>query len=529
LHQLVHPASETLGYDDLDRSIAELFERVAARRPDKLALSDKARRLKFREAWQACLHLASRIAAVTPEGRPVGILMPSNALFPVCELACLVAGRPFVAIDPSYPAARNERICQQADLGAVVVHDAATDTSFLPDRVSRINVLDSLGATPADAPRSASGGPAAILFTSGSTGQPKGICYDQPSILERVVHATLAKKVSADDRVLLLSAPSTIAALRLPFVALLNGATLYFADVKDLGPRALFGYLREIRPTVTFAVPALLRSLLMLPGASDAFGSFRVIRTGGDVIRSSDLALWAKTLPAHCRVFVTLASTEAPAVFEWSVPRDWPCDGPRLPVGYPRASVQSAIVDDDGSPAARGEPGELIISSRYLPIGWWQEGKLHEGPFAPSPQEPGVRVFATRDLVRMRDDGLVEMIGRKDRQIKLRGLRIHLSDIEAALRELDTVSDVAVIARRDDQGEVQSLIAYVVPRAPASDDVARHIKSEVARHLPSHMRPSAIQFIDAIPMLPGWKPNTAELERMDRLRRDSECSTNSGE
>src|SRR5262245_52103731 len=109
-HQPIHPALKTPNYHDLDRPIVELFERVVAWRPDKLALSDKARCLTFGEAWQACLHLASRITAVTPEGRPVGILMPSNALFPVCELACLVAGRPFVAVDPSYPAVRNQRI-----------------------------------------------------------------------------------------------------------------------------------------------------------------------------------------------------------------------------------------------------------------------------------------------------------------------------------------------------------------------------------------------------------------------------------
>jgi len=277
-------------------------------------------------------------------------------------------------------------------------------------------------------------------------------------------------------------------------------------------------FLQDARPTVGFGVPALLRTLLGLPGAKEAFAHTRVIRTGGDVLLKSDLPLWRSVLPRSCRVFVSLTSTEMPAVFQWLVPPEWKADGPRLPVGYPRSGVSFKLVDEDDAPVPVGEAGELVVTSPYLALGVWQDGRLQPGPFRKDPADPAARILKTGDLVRMREDGLADMIGRKDRQVKIRGFRIEPEDVENVLRGCAGVVDVAVIPRRS-QEQVISLVAYVVPRDPGVVSLGEALKKELAMRLPPHMRPSQIRFIDAIPQLPGFKTDIPALEKLDENQR----------
>jgi amino acid adenylation domain-containing protein len=501
-------------FDDawLERSLLDRFDDVVVRHGDKTAVVDEFVQLSYRELRRACFHLAQRVQELVPPGKPVGLLLPNGALFPVAALACLAAGRPYVPIDPSYPAMRNKEVMHDSGVAALIIDQTAQASEIGAASLPLIDIASSLNMTaeprlsviPAD-------GPAAMIYTSGSTGQPKGICHDQRAIMERVENATNAMQITSDDSVALLSSPVTIASLWVPFSALLNGATLHFADPRHLGINRVLQVLQAAGVTVAFAVPILLRKLLSTPGAKEAFRYARVIRTGGDVMLRQDLDLWRAILPSPCRIWITLASTEMPAVFQWIVPREWKADSVCLPVGYARPEVKFLLADNNGTPVAVGEVGELIVKSRYLALGYWQNGQLQ--PFPTDPSDPSVRILHTGDLVRLRGDGLAEMVGRKDRQIKIRGFRVNLCEAEAVLRDCPGVADAAVIARRQGE-EATGLVAFVAPRDSSDATLVAQLKKELAARLPAYMRPGDIRTIGAIPHLPGFKPDILELERL---------------
>lgn len=498
--------------------MVERFEQVALRYANRIAVDDGKTRLTYRALRCAVYRLAQHIETVTPAGRPVGILLPHNAYFPLAALACLAIGRPYMPIDLKYPAARIHEMIGEAGMSTVVLDASSEAARLIPRTLLQVDIVDALDVN--DEPPMPAGStvlvddPAVILYTSGSTGKPKGICNSQRGILQRVAASTNSCHVHADDRIILLSSPGTVAGVRETFTALLNGATLYVADPRQHGISGILEVLREDRITICYTVPALLRTLLHAPGARQAFSHLRIMRIAGDVTLVSDLALCRSILPPACRFLASFSSTEMPNAFQWFVPQDWKADGQRVPVGYPQPDIGFMVVDDNDEPVAPGEIGELIVRSRYIAIGQWQHGRLQPGPFWRDPDDPSMRIQRTGDMIKQREDGLWELVGRKDRQMKIRGQRIDPGEVEAVLRSCD-VSDAAVIARRNGH-EIVALVAYVVPRQPAKPGLIDDIRQALGARVPPHMRPAEIRLLDAIPQLPGFKPDIPALEKMDR-------------
>jgi acyl-coenzyme A synthetase/AMP-(fatty) acid ligase/thioesterase domain-containing protein len=501
-------------FDDtwIDRPIIELFNQVVARHGDKLATVDETTRLTYRELQRASFHLARRIDTLVPPGTPVGLLLPNTALFPVAALACLAAGRPYVPIDPTYPSVRIDQIREEAGLSAMIIDRVDGKVFYEAGSLPCLDIGTSMDAAADEVPPIASpGGPAVILYTSGSTGRPKGICNDQKAIVQRVAQATNSCHLNANDRFFLLSSPGTIAGVRETFAALLNGATLYVADPNRLGINGVLQMLGNAGVTVGYIVPALLRQLLAAPQAGAAFDQARVIRIGGDIPVKADLALCRAILPESCRILFAFSSTEIPTIFQWFVPQDWHPDSVRLPIGYARPGMDYRIEDDGGADGA----GELIVKSRYLALGYWQSGELQNGPFQSDPTDPEVRILHTGDRVRLRPDGLAEMTGRTDRQIKMRGLRVDLAEVELALRGCDGVGDAAVLPRR--QGEdVIALVAFVVPRGTPSPTFEADLRVSLAKLLPRRMCPAQFRILEALPQLRGFKTDYKALALLDQ-------------
>ena len=448
----------------------------------------------------------------------MGILLPNNALFPVAAFACLAAGRPYVPIDPSYPQARIDDIRNEAGLAAIISDQVDGNVLGGAGPLPWLDIGSSLDADDdTSLPVASSEGPAVILYTSGSTGRPKGICNDQRAILQRVAQATNSCHLNAEDRFFLLSAPGTIAGQREIFAALLNGATLYVADPLRLGIKGVLRMLHDAQATVGYAVPALLRQLLNATGAAEAFSRVRVIRIGGDIPVADDLALCRLALPPTCHILIAFSSTEVPTIFQWFIPPDWHPDGVRLPIGYARPGMRFRIDDDDAGDGA----GELVVKSRYLALGYWQAGALQPGPFQTDPMDAAIRILRTGDRVRPRRDGLVEMTGRSDRQIKVRGSRVDLAEVEATLRGLRGVADAAVIARRQDE-EAGALVAFVVARTAPTASFVGDLKTMLAERLPRRMCPTQFHVLDELPRLSGFKTDMQALERLD-LRKLAEA------
>jgi acyl-coenzyme A synthetase/AMP-(fatty) acid ligase/thioesterase domain-containing protein len=498
----------------LDRPIIDRFREVALRYPHKVAVADGTLSLTYHQLHGSVLHLANRIDRCVPPDRPVAIVLPQGALFPVAALACLAAGRPFAPVDRNYPRARNLKVLRELEPGAVVAGHAG-DAYDLDVRVPCIDIEGSLNAPFTLQPQSAEpDAPALILYTSGTTGDPKGICNSQRAILQRVIQATNSCHISSEDRIALLSSFCTIAGVRETFAALLNGATLHVTDPASLGISRVLTLFQESRITIAYAVPALLRALLAVPSAKEAFASFRILRVGGDNPLKGDLGLIRAAAP-QSSILIAFSSTEIPTIFQWFVPKEWQSEHQRLPIGYlqPGFGYKLGALHDDMSSAEMA--GELIVRSRYLALGYWQRGQLTEGPFVRCDKDPSMRIFHTGDVVRVRSESLVEMLGRKDRQVKLRGYRVNLDEVDAVLRQSSKISDAAVIPRRARE-EVSALVAFVVPSTFASGEMVHELKKEIDTHLPSYMQPIHIRVLQEIPKLSGFKPDFQKLAAIDR-------------
>lgn len=492
---------------DLSRPIAERFARIAQAHPERIAIHDGTTGVTYRQAFDAVMALAALIAAETVQGELVGILLPASLDFPIAMLACLAAGRMFVPLDLHYPRAWLQDVMGESRMAAVIGRfDDPESEGIVPDGVRRIDLSQSSPAQAAAEPNPDVDAPALVLFTSGSTGKPKGIVNSQRALSRRAEQYINAAHINEHDAFLPLSSECTIAGLRERLTALLTGATLHLVDVQRAGARAILERMRDGGITMVYAVPALLRSLVQL-GAGPAPDTLRVVRVGGEAVLWSDVEALRAWLPHDCRIELGYSSTEAP-IMQWFVPRDFPSEGSRIPLGYPLAGNALGILGEDGEPVAPGEEGELVIRSPYVALGRWSNGVLDGADFPADPNDPACRILRTGDLVRLREDGMIDLIGRKDRQLKIRGQRVEPGELEAALRREPGVRDAAVFPRQ--VGRQWWLIAYICGEAdPAA------LKAALKDTLPAPLQPQRIHVIDAIPRLASAKLDMKTLAARD--------------
>jgi acyl-coenzyme A synthetase/AMP-(fatty) acid ligase/thioesterase domain-containing protein/acyl carrier protein len=485
-----------------DHTVAERFARTAQAHPERIALDDGKTQLTYRDALDAVLALAAILAAETAPGELIGILLPASIEFPLAMLACFAAGRLFVPLDAHYPAAWLSDVMRESKMAAVV---GRFDEVDVPEGVRKIDLAGTRHpeARIEGAPRRIDA-PAVVLFTSGSTGKPKGIVNSERALLRRVEQYMNAAHIGETDAFLPLSSECTIAGLRERLAALLSGATLHLIDVQRAGARTILDRLSGV--TMVYAVPALLRSLMQL-GSGQAPSSLRVVRVGGEAVLWSDVEALRAWLPADCRIELGYSSTEAP-IMQWFVPRDFPAEGSRVPLGYPLAGNDLAILGEDGEAVAAGEEGELVVRSPYIALGRWSNGALDTSDFPTDPNDPACRILRTGDLVRLRADGLIDLVGRKDRQLKIRGQRVEPGELEAALRREPGVNDAAVFPRR--VGNQWCLIAYV-----SGDADPATLKAALKPKLPAPLQPQRLHILGAIPRLASAKLDMKALAALD--------------
>ncbi len=502
------------GEHDLDRSIIYHFERVARRHRDRIAITDLDTSVSFAQLWDGLSGLAETIAAQSRPGELVGILLPPNPMFPLAILACLAAGRPFLALDPHYPSDWVGEVLQDARLTLIIGCAASIEASGSGARTTRVINLTRLPQPAREGWRPAELGldqPACVLFTSGSTGPPKGIVNSQRNLLQRVAQSINAAHINADDRLLTLAPLCTIVGVRDTITALLAGASIHLLDLQRVGAREILNVIRAEAITILFAFPALLRS--MVPYDQKRAGAaLRLVRVGGDTTLWSDVDLLRAWLGPEAVIQLIYAATEAP-IMQWFIDGSCRNDDARIPIGYPLPGNRLAVIDEFGRAAPPGEVGELIVGSPYVALGLWVDGRC-VGNCTESDGMPAHRLFRTGDLVRLRPDGLLERLGRMDRQVKIRGARVELDGVEAALRQHPLVRDVAALARTSSADGGAILVAYVSARDGAPAGLLDDLKT-LMRSAPPPMRPGRLYLVHEIPRLPSSKLDARALTALD--------------
>jgi acyl-coenzyme A synthetase/AMP-(fatty) acid ligase/thioesterase domain-containing protein/acyl carrier protein len=367
--------------------------------------------------------------------------------------------------------------------------------------------------------------PACVVFTSGSTGRPKGIVNSQRNLLQRVAQSINAAHINAEDRFLTLASLCTIVGVRDTMTALLAGASVHLLDPQRAGAREIVNVIRAEAITILFAFPALLRSVIP-HGGERARDALRLVRVGGDTTLWSDIDLLRGWLEPETAIQLIYAATEAP-MMQWFVDVSCRTDDPRIPIGCPLPGNRLALIDEHGRNTPPGEVGELIVGSPYVALGHWVDGRCAAGS-SESNGVPSCRLFRTGDLVRQRPDGLLERIGRKDRQVKIRGARVDLDGVEAALRRHPLVRDVGAVARpaiktSGADGGV-TLVAYVSACGGAHTGLLDDLK-ETMRSAPPPMRPGRLYLVHEIPRLPSSKLDLRALMALEEVNVQNERAT----
>lgn len=498
----------------LDRPIIEHFEHVARLHRDRIAIRHAETALTYGELWDGVCGLAETLAADSKTGDLIGILLPASPMFALAMFACLAAGRPFVALDPDHPKDWLDHALEDARPTLIITREDGHWS--LEPRVSAMRVIQ-LTALPKPArvcwrpARLGLDEPACVLFTSGSSGRPKGIVNSQRNLLQRVAQSINAAHINAEDRFLTLASPCTIVGVRDVLTALLAGASIHLLDPQRTGAHHILNVIRTEAITILFAFPALLRSVVAARAAR-AEDTLRLVRVGGDTTLWSDIDLLRSWLTPAAAIQLIYAATEAP-MLQWFVDDSCRGENARVPIGYPLPGNRLAIVDEDDRVTQPGEVGELIVASPYVSLGRWVDGRCADE----SVETGGVhacRLFRTGDLVLQRPDGLLERVGRKDRQVKIRGARVHLEGVEALLRGHPCVRDVAALARTSSVNAATTLVAYVSPHDEAPAWLLAELRA-LMRSAPAPMRPARFYLADRIPRLPSSKLDLRALIAVD--------------
>ncbi len=501
-----------------ERPIFDLFVEAAAEFASKTAIDDGENYFTYREVVETAHAIAARIAATIAPGAPVGIALHNNSTYAIAMLAALAAGRPYVPLDLSFPENRNALILERSGMAAIIVSaDTADMVRRMAPAMPQIDFAAAATAERTELPKSSPDDLALILFTSGSTGEPKGVYYDQRGLLYDAVRRVNCTHLSQDDRTAVVFAPTVAAGQQDVFGSLLNGATLFVVDVRRKGMQELVRALRRGRVTLLFCVPYVFRSLTELVTDASLLASIRHVQFAADRVFSADIELFRRNFPADSLVSIGLGSSELNLFTHWFVPRDLPMEQPLVPVGYVLPGYSAAIVGEDGKPVAPGEVGEIIVTSRYAALGYWQDEELTRAKFSPAPRDGKARIFRTGDLGRMRPDGLLDFVGRRDRLLKIRGNRVEPEEVEAVIRAHPCVADAAVFALECADGA--ELVAYAAV-AKATPIGEKQLSEWLVPRLSDAMRPRRLRVVDAIPMLGNYKHDIPALIALE-ARRDA--------
>ena len=505
-------------------ALPALLSRRAGDFRDRVALEGPAGSWSYGQLEARACRLAHRLlGAGLRRGQVVGVYARRDPLLVCCLLGINKAGGAFAILDPAYPAARLAACWNAAaPAGLIALEGAGEPGDALEAELRRrpmqlrfhlsLSALDGEYASlPAEDPGLdlRAEDPAYVNFTSGTTGGAKAVLGTHGPLVHFLDWHTRTFALGPDDRFALLSGLSHDPLLRDVLTPLWVGASLQVPDPGQVGePGWLASWLSRQGVTIAHLTPAMSELVRSGAGEQQVGERLRLAFFAGDVLTRRTVRRFLEFAPnATCVNFY--GATETPQAMAYHVvardPEDASDPASVVPVGRGIDDVQLLVQNARGGAAGVGELGEIVVRTPHLAAGYLGDEELTHERFVsdPFPSRPGDRVYRTGDLGRYRPDGAVEFAGRADTQVKVRGFRVELGEIEAALREHAGVEDVAVLAREAADADLR-LVAYVV-RAGRQPPETTALRQHVATRLPSHMIPSSFVFLPSLPLTPNGK------------------------
>ncbi|MEU6212637.1 amino acid adenylation domain-containing protein [Streptomyces sp. NPDC047023] len=499
---------------------------AAAARPDAVAVTAPDGSLTYRELVARSRRTAAALVrAGVRRGDLVAVVARRGTGLVTGILAAMEAGAGYVPVDPDLPPDRighllRDSACTTALTAHLTDEDGAVLALLADEGITVRSADEDRPDTEHQGPdqpdpeqtgRPAPGGAggddlAYVIYTSGSTGTPKGVAVTHRNVLAYLAASATVIAPEPDDVVAVRSTFSFDLSVWELFAGLVAGARIHLVPADAAAdPQMLHEHLREHRVSMLATTPTIAQELAAVDGTRRTGMGLRALLLAGEEVVPARFADWFDGPSARdCTVLNWYGPTEATVLMTAAPLTAEVTRRQRAPIGGPVPGSSVWLLDESMRPVAPGAAGEIHIGGAQVAQGYWRRPALTAERFVPDPfsGRPGARLYRTGDRARHRGDGQLEFLGRSDGQIKLRGHRIELGEVEAALLEHPSVTDVAVVVR-DADGPAPRLVAYVVTDEDGLD--VREVRNRAAGRLPRHALPAAVRVVEAIPHTPSGK------------------------
>ncbi|MFE7483857.1 amino acid adenylation domain-containing protein [Streptomyces sp. NPDC057552] len=498
--------------DRVRPTLMEMFREQARHRPDAVAVVDEHRTLTYREVDEKSAQLAHHlIGRGLGSEQVVGISLGRSAEMVIGLLAVLRAQGAFVPLDPQWPAARRAVVIEDARV-VLQLNGSGEPDPAEPDAVAVDLGNWAYGSCPAKAPDTAVHGTslAYVIFTSGSTGRPKGAMIRHEAISERLLWQREEILRFGHDDASLFKAPLSfdisINEIFLPLVS--GGRLVILRPGGERDPHHLLSVIAEHRVTFTYLVSSMLDVLLEIAGDSDRLDSLRHVWCGGEVLTPElyerfrtrlDIPMYHGYGPAETTIGVSHVIYRGAA------------ERLSTSIGKANPNTQLYVLDEELRPVPVGVGGELYVGGLLLGRGYVNAPGLTASRFVANPfAADGSRLYRTGDLARYAPDGSLDFLGRADNQIKIRGMRLEIEDVEASLAEHPRVRHTCVVARKNSGGGTY-LVGYVIPSTGDEELTADEVKAWATTHMVEYMVPAHLVVLREFPLTANGKLDRAAL------------------
>ncbi|GAB48241.1 AMP-binding protein [Mobilicoccus pelagius] len=493
---------------DATSGVVDRFATVLEALADEPAVIDADGTYTYTRLAAEAASVRASILAGTSPGEPVAVLHPHRCTAVAAILGVIASGHPLLVLDYRTPAPRLQQMCERVDARAVV---AAGDLLDLAAELGRPVIgPDALTATdtatlfegPVDP-----NGTAVLAFTSGSTGVPKVVLNSGRMLVSDAWRNSAATDCYDADDVIAHTLPMAFhAGLMVTVAGLVVGSTMRLFDTRARGIAGLAPWIDQVGATIMHTSPAILRAFVSSGPTPQQLTTLRTVTIAGEPAHGRDVEQIRPLLPPTCLLRNRYGSSETGLIAEYVVDADHPPLSGPLPVGRPVGNTEIRCLAEDGTPLAAGESGIVAVTRDVVANGYLGNPEATALAFFDEPD--GRRTYRTSDVGEVDDEGL-RLLGRRDHSVKIRGYMVEPGEVDAALFALPDVTEALTVGVKSDTGERYRLVSYVVSSADRPSAAA--VRSVLREHLPGHLVPEAVVFLDALPRTERGKLDRAAL------------------